>query len=77
MNIQPGMIVWLKNRRGPNWNSRGDMDRYKGRQVKISKVSDGLFNIHQDGEDNDYIWSFSSEDVESISNEEYNLLIFN
>lgn len=78
MNLQPGMIVKLKDRRGFNWNSGGDMDRYKGREVKILTVTNNGFYIQQDGDDYKTNWIFSLDDVESIISESFdNLLIFN
>ena len=70
IELEPGCLVKLKNKRGNYWNVEGKMDRYIDRIVTISKISseDGgdWFQIIQDLGDSENNWIFGIEDIQEV-----------
>ena len=69
IELKPGCLVRLKNERGHCWNWAGMMDRYIGRLVTISNISqDGsnTFEIIQDHDDSENVWLFGIEDIQEV-----------
>ena len=63
MKLEVGDKVKLKNRRGECWLISGEMDKYIGKTVTISKVyrNDEAFNI-----DDNEGWMFNFADIEYV-----------
>ena len=70
IELKPGCLVKLKNKRGDYWNVAGRMDRYIGRVVTISKIypeDEGkCFEIIQDLGDSGTTWLFGIEDIQEV-----------
>lgn len=67
MKYKIGDKVKLKNRRGKNWNTDGEMDKYIGKTVTIKRWGfDDDFFIN-DGSD----WFFDFDDIESIVSRQF------
>ena len=64
-----GDKVLLKNRRGDCWNPYGEMDKYMGTIVTISKIYGDLFEIEEDHNRVNNKWSFNFEDIERLAND--------
>lgn len=65
--FKKGDIVKVKNRRGPGWNSAGEMDVWMGKVVKLKEAGRGRLNcVIAD----DPRWSWNYYDFEKASNEE-------
>lgn len=73
IKIKVGNKVLLKNKRGEKWNPEGDMDKWIGKVVTVSKVIfDFMFEIEED-HDNARMglflgnkWVFDIDDIERI-----------
>lgn len=62
MKLKVGDKVKLKNRRGECWNFAGEMDKYIGKTVTISKICyDNNFKIDDNGG-----WMFDFDDIEYV-----------
>lgn len=62
MKLKVGDKVKLKNRRGKCWNFAGEMDKYIGKTVTISKICyDNNFKIDDNGG-----WMFDFDDIEYV-----------
>lgn len=66
MNLKVGDKAKLKNRRGKNWNSEGEMDKYIGKIVTISGIQKGLFHDSFTIKEDDGQWFFWPEDIAYI-----------
>lgn len=67
IELKPGCLIRLKNRRCDHWNLEGKMDRYINRIVTISRIyQDDTFEIKQDPDDNDNIWLFGIDDIQGV-----------
>ena len=68
IELKPGCLVKLKNKRGDYWNVEGKMDRYIGRVVTISKIhqNNELFEIVQDLDDVRTTWIFGIDDIQEV-----------
>lgn len=67
-DLKVGDKVLLKNRRGENWNSKGEMDHYMGKIVTIRSLDGNIFTIEEDDRKLGY-WNFRYEDIERKANE--------
>lgn len=48
MNIVVGSIVKVKDKRDMHWNQSGKMDHWRGKVVKVRKISSGVIKIEDD-----------------------------
>lgn len=82
IKIKVGDKVLLKNERGENWNSDGDMDKYKGKVVTVSgfiPFNSDSFYIKEDEDDEDAKstftgrWIFDIDDIEKVITDDFTL----
>lgn len=68
MKLKVGDKVKLKNRRGKNWNCEGNMDKYIGKIVTISKIRSTIIGVRFEIEEDTTFskWNFDLDDIEYV-----------